>query len=84
MPKLRDYAEVRLGLKGVQHQDDVLMAQVAQYLNLLAQVADIFLALAVLHDELHGCDLACVLAAPLVDLHSMSAWKAWKLSTASL
>jgi len=55
-------------LKGVQHLDDVLVPEVPQDLDLLPQVADVLLALALLHDELHGRDLAGAAAAAFVDL----------------
>lgn len=41
-------AKVCLGLERVEHLDDVFMAQGTQNLNLLAQVLDVLLALAVL------------------------------------
>lgn len=63
-----DHAEVCLGLKSVQHLDNVLMPQLPQDLNLLPQVLDVLLAFAVLHDKLHGCDLACALPPAFVDL----------------
>jgi hypothetical protein len=48
--------------------DDVFVPQVPQDLDLLAQVLDVLLAFAVLHDEFHGCDLASAFATTLVDL----------------
>ena len=77
MSKLCDHAKICLGLKGIQHLDDILMPQPAQDLDLLPQVPDVLLALPMLHDEFHGCDLACELPAPLVYLHVGN----WMIST---
>lgn len=73
MTKLCDDTEVSFGLKGVQHLNDVLMPQPSQDLDLLPQISDVLLALAMLHDELHGCDLTCKFAPALVHLH-VSHW----------
>lgn len=66
--KLSDDAKLLCGLKGVEHLDDVFMLELAQDLNLLAQVADVLFALAMLHDKLERHDLATALATALVHL----------------
>ena len=77
MSELRDHTEICLGLKGVQHLDDVLMPQPAQDFDLLPQVPDVLLALPMLHDEFHGCNLTCELPASLVYLRV----RYWMIST---
>ena len=56
--KLCDDAKFLVGLEGVQHLDNILMAQPTEDLNLLPQAHYVFLALAMLQDELHGHSLA--------------------------
>lgn len=60
--------ELCLGFKSIQHLNDVLMPQLAQDLNLLSQVFDVLLALPLLHDELHSCDLTRAFPSTLVNL----------------
>ena len=68
MGKLCDHTEVSLGFKGIQHLYDVLMTQVPQDFDLLSQVPDVLLTLAMLHDELHSSDLASEFSAPFINL----------------
>lgn len=63
-----DHTEVRLGLKGVEHLDDVFVLELPQDLDLLAQVPDVLFRLAVLDNELHGRDLAGASPPALVHL----------------
>lgn len=72
MAKLCDHTKVGFGLECVQHLNNILMPQVAQNLYLLSQIPDVFLAFAMLHDELHGGDLPSELSAPFVHLMNIS------------
>ena len=69
MSQFCDYTEISLGLKGVQHLNYVFVSKITQNLDFLPQVLDVFLAFAMLHDELHGRDLPCKLSATFVYLH---------------
>mmetsp|Transcript_23688 Transcript_23688/g.70297 ORF Transcript_23688/g.70297 Transcript_23688/m.70297 type:complete len:271 (-) Transcript_23688:18-830(-) len=62
------HTEVCLSLKCVQHLDDVFVPQRPQNLNLLAQVFDVLLTLAMLVDEFHGSDLTGALSPALIHL----------------
>eukprot|EP00955_Chlamydomonas_euryale_P089077 364434-Chlamydomonas_euryale.AAC.7 len=64
------HTEVCLSLKCVQHLDDVFVPQRPQNLNLLAQVFDVLLTLAMLVDEFHGSDLTGALSPALIHLHA--------------
>ena len=66
--KLCDNAKFLGSFKGVEHLDDVFVLELAQDLNLLAQVAHVLVALPMLHDKLEGNDLATAFPAPLVHL----------------
>ena len=61
-------AEIRLCFKRVEHLDDVFVPEALENLYLLPEALNVLLALAMLHDELHGRDLARLLPPALVDL----------------
>lgn len=62
------HAEVSLCFECIKHLDYVLMSETSQNVDFLAEVLDVLLGLAMLHDELHGCDLACAFTTTFVDL----------------
>ena len=68
MAKFCDDTEVSFCLKSIKHLDDIFMLEVSENFDLLPQILDVFLTLAMLHDELHGCDLSSELAATFVHL----------------
>ena len=65
---LRDHAELPLRLKGVHHQDDVLVVQGPEDADLGAEVLYVLGGLAVLRDELQSDELTGVVATTLEDL----------------
>ena len=68
MTKFCDDTEVGFCLKSIKHLDNVLMLEVSQNFDLLPQILDVFLTLAVLHDKLHGSYLPSEFAASFVHL----------------
>jgi hypothetical protein len=72
--KLRHNTKVRLGLKSVEHLDDVLVTQLAKDFYFLTQVLDVLLALAMLHDKFHSRDLPSELPSAPIDLQHVSSY----------
>lgn len=66
----RDHTEFSVSLKGIKHQNNVLVVQLSQYSYLLTKIAHIFFAFSMLRDKLHSNGEACVLPSRLcqVDL----------------
>ena len=68
--KFCDDAEFLISLEGVQHLDDVLVPEAPQDLDFLSQADNVFLALAMLQDELHSHCLPCPFPSAFINLRS--------------
>lgn len=68
MSKFCDNAKVCLGLKGIQHLDDVFMLKISEDLYFLSKVSNVLFTFAMFHNKLHCSYLSCKFPPSLVHL----------------